>query len=301
MNLTSTEKPIIGFIGLGIMGRPMSKNLLSAGYPLVVYTRTKSKIEEMEKLGAKGAASPKDVASESDVVITMLPDSPEVEEVILGENGVIEGIRPETVVIDMSSIDPVVTRKVGAELAQKGANMLDAPVSGGESGAIKGELAIMVGGDKEVFERCLPIFQAMGRAITYMGGLGSGQTTKLVNQIIVGINIAALSEAFAFGAKAGLSAEDMHRAISGGMAGSRVMEMMVPRFVKRDFKPGFKLDLHIKDLKNAINAGMTLKSPLPLASFVEQAMISLSAEGKGESDHGCLVELWEELSGAEVR
>ncbi len=279
----------------------MSKNLLSAGYPLVVYTRTKNKIEEMEKLGAKGAASPKGVASQSDVVITMLPDSPEVEEVILGENGVIDGVKPGTVVIDMSSIDPVVTRRIGAVLAQKEVKMLDAPVSGGESGAIKGELAIMVGGDKEIFEQCLPIFQAMGRTITYMGKLGSGQTTKLVNQILVGINIAALSEAFAFGAKAGLSAEDIHRAISGGMAGSRVMEMMVPRFIKRDFKPGFKLDLHIKDLKNALNAGMALKSPLPLASFVEQAMISLSAEGKGDSDHGCLVELWEEFSGAEVR
>lgn len=295
------EKERIGFIGLGIMGKPMSKNLLKASYPLTVYTRKREKIEEMIKLGAKGANSPKEVAENSDIVITMLPDSPEVEEVIFGERGVIEGIKSGSIVIDMSSIDPKTTIKIGTALEKKGVEMLDAPVSGGEEGAIKGELSIMVGGKKEIFERCLPIFQAMGKNITYVGPLGSGQIVKLVNQIIVAINIAGICEAFSLGKKAGLSIETVFNAIRGGLAGSKVMDTKVPRFIGRNFDPGFKLDLHIKDLKNALLMGKELKVPLPFTSLVQQIMISLSGKNEGDKDHSILVKFWEDLLGVEVK
>ena len=230
-------KPVVGFIGLGIMGKPMSRNLLQAGYPLVVYTRTKAKIEDMVKEGAQGATTPQEVGEKSEIVITMLPDSPQVEEVILGENGVLEGINKGKIVIDMSSIDPFSTQRIGKALSLKGVEMLDAPVSGGEEGAIKGELSIMVGGKKEIFDKCLPIFQILGKNITYVGELGSGEMAKLVNQIIVAVNLAALCEAFTFGAKAGLKVETIYQAIKGGMAGSKVMDMKVPRFENRDFTP----------------------------------------------------------------
>ncbi|MDK2897477.1 MAG: 2-hydroxy-3-oxopropionate reductase [Candidatus Atribacteria bacterium] len=296
-----TSKPVVGFIGLGIMGKPMSRNLLRAGYPLVVYTRTRSKLEEMAKEGAEIANSSQEVAEKSEIVITMLPDSPQVEEVILGERGVLAGMKKGKVVVDMSSIDPLVTKRIGKLLSQKGVEMLDAPVSGGEEGAIKGELSIMVGGKKETFGQCLPLFQVLGKSITYVGELGSGEMTKLVNQIIVAVNLAALSEAFVLGAKAGLQAETVYQAIRGGMAGSRVMEMKAPRFWERNFEPGFKLDLHLKDLKNALAAAREMKAPLPFTSLVEQIMITLTGKGKAEVDHGALVEFWEELSGTQVK
>jgi len=296
-----TSKPVVGFIGLGIMGKPMSRNLLRAGYPLVVYTRTRSKLEEMAKEGAEIANSSQEVAEKSEIVITMLPDSPQVEEVILGERGVLAGMEKGKVVVDMSSIDPLVTKRIGKLLSQKGVEMLDAPVSGGEEGAIKGELSIMVGGKEETFGQCLPLFQTLGKSITYVGELGSGEMTKLVNQIIVAVNLAALSEAFVLGAKAGLQAETVYQAIRGGMAGSRVMEMKAPRLWERNFEPGFKIDLHLKDLKNALAAAREMKTPLPFTSLVEQIMITLTGKGKAEVDHGALVEFWEELSGTQVK
>jgi len=296
-----TTKPVIGFIGLGIMGKPMSYNLLRAGYPLVVYNRTKAKVEEMVKEGAQAAKNPKEVGEKSEVVITMLPDSPEVEEVILGEKGVLEGVERGKIVIDMSSIDPLSTRKIGEALSLKEVEMLDAPVSGGEEGAIKGELSIMVGGKKEIFDKCFPIFQVLGKTINYMGELGSGEVTKLVNQIIVALNLAALSEAFTLGAKAGLKVETMYQAIRDGMAGSKVMDMKVPRFQERDFTPGFKIDLHLKDLKNALNTALRMKVSLPFTGVVEQVMVALSGEGEGEKDHGAIIKFWEELSQVEVK
>lgn len=294
-------KPVVGFIGLGIMGKPMSRNLLQAGYPLVVYTRTKAKIKEMEKEGAQGATTPREVGEKSEIVITMLPDSPQVEEVILGENGVLAGVDKGKIVIDMSSIDPFSTQLIGKALSLKGVEMLDAPVSGGEEGAIKGELSIMVGGKKEIFEKCLPIFQTLGKNITYVGELGSGEMTKLINQIIVAVNLAALCEAFALGAKAGLKAETIYQAIRGGMAGSKVMDMKVPRFENRNFAPGFKIDLHLKDLKNALSTAREMKIPLPFTSGVEQIMIALSGKGKGDKDHGAMIEFFEELIQVEVK
>lgn len=294
-------KPTIGFIGLGIMGKPMCRNLLQAGYPVVVYTRTKSKIEEMVKEGAQGAETPREVGEKSEVVITMLPDAPQVEEVILGERGVIKGIERGKIVVDMSSIDPLSTRRIGEVLVSQGVEMLDAPVSGGEEGAIKGDLSIMVGGKKEVFEKCLPIFQVLGKTITYVGELGSGEMTKLVNQIIVAVNLAALGEAFTLGAKAGLKAETMYQALRGGMAGSKVMDMKVPRWEERNFAPGFKIDLHLKDLKNALVTAQEMKVPLPFTSLVKQVMIALSGKGEGEKDHGAMIKFWEELSQIEVK
>ena len=294
-------KPTIGFIGLGIMGKPMCRNLLQAGYPVVVYTRTKSKIEEMVKEGAQGAKTPREVGEKSEVVITMLPDAPQVEEVILGERGVIKGIERGKRVVDMSSIDPLSTRRIGEVLVSQGVEMLDAPVSGGEEGAIKGDLSIMVGGKKEVFEKCLPIFQVLGKTITYVGELGSGEMTKLINQIIVAVNLAALGEAFTLGAKAGLKAETMYQALRGGMAGSKVMDMKVPRWEERNFTPGFKIDLHLKDLKNALVTAQEMKVPLPFTSLVKQVMITLSGKGEGEKDHGAMIKFWEELSQIEVK
>ncbi|HOQ67918.1 MAG TPA: 2-hydroxy-3-oxopropionate reductase [Candidatus Atribacteria bacterium] len=294
-------KPTIGFIGLGIMGKPMCRNLLQAGYPVVVYTRTKSKIEEMVKEGAQGAKTPREVGEKSEVVITMLPDAPQVEEVILGERGVIKGIERGKIVVDMSSIDPLSTRRIGEVLVSQGVEMLDAPVSGGEEGAIKGDLSIMVGGKKEVFEKCLPIFQVLGKTITYVGELGSGEMTKLINQIIVAVNLAALGEAFTLGAKAGLKAETMYQALRGGMAGSKVMDMKVPRWEERNFTPGFKIDLHLKDLKNALVTAQEMKVPLPFTSLVKQVMITLSGKGEGEKDHGAMIKFWEELSQIEVK
>ena len=294
-------KPTIGFIGLGIMGKPMCRNLLQAGYPVVVYTRTKSKIEEMVKEGAQGAETPREVGEKSEVVITMLPDAPQVEEVILGERGVIKGIERGKIVVDMSSIDPLSTRRIGEVLVSQGVEMLDAPVSGGEEGAIKGDLSIMVGGKKEIFEKCLSIFQVLGKTITYVGELGSGGMTKLVNQIIVAVNLAALGEAFTLGAKAGLKAETMYQALRGGMAGSKVMETKVPRWEERNFAPGFKIDLHLKDLKNALVTAQEMKVPLPFTSLVKQVMIALSGKGEGEKDHGAMIKFWEELSQIEVK
>jgi 2-hydroxy-3-oxopropionate reductase len=294
-------KKRIGFIGLGIMGKPMAKNILKAGFSLVVYSRSKEPVEELVKAGALPANSTQGVAERSDAVITMLPDSTEVKEVILGRNGVIQGVRGGSVVIDMSSINPLVTVEISRELKGKGVKMLDAPVSGGETGAIQGTLAIMVGGEEEVFEDCLEIFKSMGRNIVHVGGIGAGGFVKLVNQIIVALNIAAVGEGFSLGVKAGIHPQVIYQAIRGGLAGSQVLETKTPMIFERNFKPGFKVKLHQKDLNNALSTAMDLGVPLPLSSFVQQIFVSLVAEGKGEEDHSALATFFEKMAGVEIR
>ena len=291
----------LGFIGLGIMGRPMAKNLLKAGFSLTVFSRSKGPVEELVKEGALSAGSPKDVAMRSEVVITMLPDSPEVEEVILGKNGVILGARPGSVVIDMSSINPLVTKKVAGELKKNGVAMLDAPVSGGETGAIQGSLAIMTGGDEMVFKDCLPIFEALGGNIIRVGEIGAGGFAKLVNQIIVALNIAAVGEAFSLGVKAGLEPQTLYQAIRGGLAGSSVLDAKSPMMMGRNFKPGFKIKLHLKDLNNALSTAKELDLPLPLTSIVQQILISLIAEGRGDQDHSAIATFFEKMGRVEIK
>ncbi len=294
-------KRTVGFIGLGIMGKPMAKNILRAGFPLVVYSRTKDPVEELVKEGALSANSSKGVAEKSDVIITMLPDSSDVRDVILGGNGIIYGAKPKSVVIDMSSINPLVTQEIEKVLREKEIEMLDAPVSGGEKGAIDGTLAIMVGGKKEVFEDCLDILKTMGKNIVHVGPIGAGGFVKLVNQIIVAINIAAIGEAFSLGIKAGIDPDLTFQAIRGGLAGSKILDAKLPMLLERNFKPGFKVKLHKKDLNNALLVARDLGVPLPMSSFVQQIFNSLMAEGKGEEDHSALATFFEKISGVEIK
>lgn len=292
----------IGFIGLGVMGRPMAKNLAKAGYSLVVWKHIDAKpVSELVATGATEAFSPKQVAEMSDVVITMLPDSAEVEEVILGKNGVLEGSRKGTVIIDMSSISPSSSKKIASEAEKKGVEVLDAPVSGGEPGAIQGTLAIMVGGKEATFNKCLDVLRTMGKTITRVGDAGAGQVVKLSNQIIVALNIAALSEAFVLGTKAGVNPKVIYEAIRTGLAGSNVLEAKISKILQRDFKPGFKMSLHYKDLKNALEAAGDLKVPLPLTALTKQILISLINDGKGEKDHSAIVNFTERLANAIVK
>jgi 2-hydroxy-3-oxopropionate reductase len=296
-----TMKKTVGFIGLGIMGKPMAKNLLKAGFPLVVFSRSKGPVEELVKEKARSAGSPREVAEQSEVIITMLPDSTDVKEVILGKDGVIEGVTSDAVIMDMSSINPMVTREIAQALKKKGVEMLDAPVSGGEPGAIEGTLAIMVGGERRVFEDCMEILKALGKSIVRVGEIGAGGFTKLVNQIIVALNIAAVGEAFSLGVKAGLDPQDIFTAIRGGLAGSRVLEAKAPMIFERNFKPGFKIKLHHKDLQNALASGKELGVPLPLSSQVQQIFVSLMSKGKAESDHSALATFFEELAQVEIK
>lgn len=291
----------VGFIGLGIMGKPMAKNLLKAGFPLVAFNRSKGPVEELVKEGAFSAGSPKGVAEQSGVIITMLPDSPEVKEVILGRDGVIHGAKPGSVVIDMSSINPLVTQEIAKTLKEKGVGMLDAPVSGGENGAIQGTLAIMVGGEEEVFKDCIEILKAMGKNIVHVGRIGAGGYVKLVNQIITALNLATVGEAFSLGVKAGLDPQVIYQAIRGGLAGSQILESKAPMIFGRNFKPGFKVKLHLKDLNNTLSAAKDLGVPLPLSSFVQQIFVSLMAEGRGEEDHSALATFFEKIAKVEIK
>ena len=291
----------IGFIGLGIMGKPMAKNLIKAGYSLVVNDINKEAVAELVASGAAEAASAKEVASQSDVVVTMLPNSPHVQTVVLGEGGVIEGAKEGLVVVDMSSISPIVSREVAAELAKKGVVMLDAPVSGGEPKAIDGTLAIMVGGPEETFKVVEPILQMMDKNVTLVGEIGSGNTTKLANQIMVAANIAGMSEALVLATKADVDPEKVFKAIRGGLAGSTVLDAKAPLVLDGNFKPGFRIDLHIKDLQNALDTAATVKTPTPLSDSIIGMMRSLSSDGKGSDDHGGLVQWYEKEAGIEVR
>lgn len=291
----------LGFIGLGIMGRPMAKNLLKAGYELVVYDINQDAVNELVACGAEAGLSSKDVASRSEVVITMLPNSPEVREVVLGKDGVAEGAKPGTIVIDMSSISPIVSQEVAEEFVKQEVIMLDAPVSGGEPKAIDGTLAIMVGGPQDTFEKVKDILLHMGSSAVLVGEIGSGNVTKLANQIIVALNIAAMSEAMVLAVKAGTDPEKVFQAIRGGLAGSTVLDAKMPLVLEGNFKPGFRIELHIKDLLNALETAHTVGVPLPLASQVLEFMQALKVDGKAKDDHGGLIQFYEKLAKVEVR
>ena len=291
----------IGFIGLGIMGKPMVRNLLKAGHGLTVYNRSRPAMEELKRAGAALGSSPKDVAAASEVIITMLPNSPDVEAVVLGPNGVLEGATSGTILIDMSTISPLVSQKIYQEAKKKGVKALDAPVSGGEKGAIEGILSIMVGGDQEVFEAVRPVLQAMGKTITYMGSAGAGGFTKLANQVIVAINLTAIGEALTLAAKAGLDPERLIQALGGGMAGSRCLEMKGPQIIKGNFQPGFKIDLHYKDLGLIMEAARSLQVPLPTTAIVQELFAALRAKGRGGLDHSAVITLIEDLAGVQAR
>ncbi|MDQ3183316.1 MAG: NAD(P)-binding domain-containing protein, partial [Actinomycetota bacterium] len=256
----------IGFVGLGIMGGPMAKNLMEADYELVLYNRTKEKAEEIAGDGATVADSPREVAENSDIIITMLPDSPQVEVILAGEGGVLEGLGEGSLVVDMSTISPVVTKVLAEKVEERGASMLDAPVSGGDVGAQQGELSIMVGGSEEDFERARPLFDVMGRAATHVGPVGAGQVVKACNQIVVALTIEAVSEALVLGSKAGVKPEKVVEALSGGLAGSAVMEAKKEKFFDHDFDPGFRVELHHKDLGIALAAGREYGVTLPVTA-----------------------------------
>ncbi len=288
---------VIGFIGLGIMGRPMARNLLKAGYPLVVHSRSRGPVDELVAAGARAGASAKDVADRCDVLITMLPNSPDVELVALGKDGIIEGARRGLVYVDMSTISPIVSQKVGRALEAKGVPMLDAPVSGGEKGAIDGALSIMVGGDQAVFDAVLPIFQAMGKTITRLGPLGFGGFTKLANQIIVAVNLTALAEALTLAKKAGLDRELTLKALAGGLAGSKCLDQKAPNYVANSYKPGFKIDLHFKDLGLIMESARALGVPLPATAVVQELFSALRVKGRGGLDHSGVITLLEDLAG----
>jgi len=290
-------KPRIGFIGLGVMGKPMAKNLLAAGYSVTVWNRTRSKMDELLALGAMGADSPKEVAENSDVVITMLTDSPDVEEVLLGPLGIVESAREGLIAVDMSTISPEVTRRIAEKMAQKGVKILDAPVSGGEIGAINGTLSIMVGGPEKTFEECLPIFQVLGKKVTYMGPNGTGQTTKLCNQVICALNIQAVCEGLILGAKAGLDLEKLLEVVMAGAASSWMLSNLGPKMLKRDFKPGFRIRHQQKDLRLALSAAAELDVPLPATGLVHQIFRIAEAEGLSESGTQALIAAIEKIAG----
>lgn len=290
----------IGFIGLGIMGKPMAKNLIKAGHELVVSDLVQSAVDELVAFGAEAAANGKDVASKCNVIITMLPNSPHVKTVVLGEGGIIEGAKVGAVVIDMSSIAPLASREISAALEQKGVDMLDAPVSGGEPKAIDGTLSVMVGGKKEVFDKYYDVMKAMAGSVVYVGDIGAGNTAKLCNQIVVAINIAAVSETFILAKKAGVEPELVYQAIRGGLAGSTVMDAKVPMMLDRNFKPGFKIDLHIKDLNNVLETSHSVGVPLPITSQVMEIMQAIKLDGCGVEDHSSIVKFYEKNANSEV-
>lgn len=291
----------VGFIGLGIMGKPMCLNLMKAGHDAVVLTLDEKVLADMAAKGATVANTPKAVAEQADVIITMLPNSPEVKKVVLGEDGIIEGARAGSTVIDMSSIAPLVSQEIAAELAKKGIDMLDAPVSGGEPKAIDGTLSVMVGGKAETFEKYRPLLQTMAASVVHTGDIGAGNITKLANQIIVALNIAAMSEALVLAAKAGVAPERVFEAIRGGLAGSTVLEAKAPLVMDRRFDPGFRINLHIKDLGNVMDTAHGVGAPLPLTASVMEIMQALKVDGMDHLDHGAIIRHYEKLAGVEVK
>ncbi len=291
----------IGFVGLGIMGKPMAKNLLKAGYSLTVYDVVGDRMEEVVTEGAAAASSSKEVAAKSDRTITMLPDSADSEAAILGANGVLEGANPGSVIIDMSSIAPLVSQRIAAECAKKGVEMLDAPVSGGEPGAVNATLAIMVGGKQEVFDRSYDLLKTMGANVVLTGGIGAGGVAKLANQIIVAANIEALSEALVLAQRAGVDPEKVFNAIRGGLAGSAVMEVKGPMMLDRNFRAGFRIRLHQKDLRNVLQTAQELSVPLPVTALLQQMLAALVNEGESEADHSAILHFLEGLAKVEVK
>ena len=290
----------IGFIGLGIMGKPMVRNLLKAGHEVIAFDIIDENVKNVVASGAKSATSAKDVAVQCSTIITMLPNSPHVKTVVMGKQGVLEGIKSGSTLIDMSSIAPGTSQEVCKACAAKGVKMLDAPVSGGEPKAIDGTLSIMVGGEKAVFDKFCDLLKTMGSSVTYCGPIGAGNTTKLANQIVVACNIAACAEALTLAKKAGVDPEVVFHAIRGGLAGSTVMNAKVPMMLEGNFKPGFKIDLHIKDLNNAIETGHACGSPLPLTAEVMEMLQTLHADGRGQEDHSSLANYYAKVSGTKI-
>jgi len=291
----------VGFVGLGIMGKPMARNLLKGGFSVAVASRSRAPVDELASEGAAPKDSPRACAEGRDAVITMLPDSPDSEKVILGENGVLEGASPGTVVIDMSSIAPSVSRKIGAACEAKGVDFLDAPVSGGEAGAIAGQLAIMAGGKRDVFARAEPLFQALGKSHVLCGGHGAGNTVKLANQIVVAANIEAVSEALVFARKAGVDPQVAFDAIRGGLAGSKVLEAKAPMMIGGNFQPGFRLRLHQKDLANALATAQEEAVPLPVTALLQQIVTALVVNGSGDLDHSAIARFVEDMAQTTIR
>lgn len=287
----------IGFIGLGIMGKPMALNLIKAGFEVTVWNRTASKMDELVSAGAASASSPAEVAEQSDIIITIVSDTPDVQEVILGDNGIINTVRAGSVVIDMSTISPSVTKDIAAALAEKEVDMLDAPVSGGDSGAIAGTLAIMVGGKKEVVERCRPVFEAMGKTITHVGGNGQGQTVKLCNQILVSVTNLAVCEAITLAETAGVDPHVMVEATKNGAAGSWQLANLGPKMADRDFDPGFRIDLQQKDLRLALEAIGELELSSPALALVHQLFNSNLSNGEKAEGTQALIKSLQRLNG----
>jgi 2-hydroxy-3-oxopropionate reductase len=294
------SNPVIGFIGLGIMGKPMARNLLKAEYPLVVHNRSSPAVEELSKDGTQAVGTAREVAERSEVIITMLPDSPDVELVYTSDQGVFAGAKPRMLLIDMSSISPIVARKLAAAAQERGCDMLDAPVSGGEAGAIGATLSIMIGGKISDVERAMPIFQVLGKNIVHVGEAGAGQVTKAANQMVVGTTIAIVGEALVLAAKAGVDPAKVRQALLGGFAQSKILEAHGQKMLDRNFKPGFRIRLHEKDMKIALGAGFEYGVPLMVTSQVAQMMSAMDSMGHGDLDHSGLVKLIEELANTEL-
>ncbi len=291
----------VGFVGLGIMGKPMARNLLKAGFELNVHSRSRPPVDELVSEGATAADSPSACASGMDAIVTMLPDSPDSEAVILGDDGVLSGARAGATIIDMSSIAPATSQRIAAACEAKRVDALDAPVSGGEPGAIAGQLAIMVGGKREAFDHCEPIFQAVGKSYVLCGGYGAGNTTKLANQIIVAANIEAVGEALVLVRKAGLDPNHVFEAIRGGLAGSNVLNAKAPMMIAGNFDPGFRIRLHQKDLNNALLTGKELGVPLPVTALVQQMIGALVVGGKGDRDHSAIATFIEDMAATKIQ
>lgn len=291
----------IGFIGLGIMGKPMSKNLIKAGYELIVSNHSPKAAKELAELGAEVMETPKQIAAAADIIITMLPNSPQVKEVVLGENGLVEGAKKGSVLIDMSSIAPLASREVAEALEKVGMEMLDAPVSGGEPKAIDGTISVMVGGKQEVFDQYKAVLQAMAGCVVRTGDIGAGNATKLANQIIVAVNIAGMSEALVLASKVGVDPELVYQAIRGGLAGSTVLDAKAPLILDRKFDPGFRIKLHIKDLQNVLDTSHEVGVALPMTAGIMEIMQALKTDGLGEEDHCSVVKYYEKLAHTEVK
>jgi 2-hydroxy-3-oxopropionate reductase len=290
----------VGFVGLGIMGRPMLKNLLKAGHAVIAFGRSPEKLNACVADGAQRGASNSDVGARASIVFTMLPDGPQVEEVVLGEGGILEGSKPGSLIVDMSSINPLVSQRIAEVCAAEGVDFLDAPVSGGEPKAIEGTLAIMAGGSEEGFRKAEPLLRCMGSSVTLTGGVGAGNVTKLANQIMVACNIAAMGEALALSTRCGLDPEVVVNAVKGGLAGSAVLNAKGPMLIARNFKPGFKIQLHQKDLRNALQTAEANQMFLPLTALIQQMLLSLMGDGKGELDHSAIATFVEKLSHVEI-
>lgn len=297
---TTSQKPVVGFIGLGIMGRPMARNVLAAGFPLVVYDLMSEPVNELVSAGATAANSPAEVAASADVVLLCLPDSPDVEAAMAGPQGLLASTRQGQILVDMSTISPVTARAMAEKAAVKGATLLDAPVSGGQVGAANGTLSIMVGGDAEALEQVRPILEAMGKTILHLGDSGAGQVAKACNQLVIAVTIEAVAEAMVLAAKAGVDPAKVRAALLGGYAYSRVLEGHGERFLERNFTPGFRTRLQYKDLNIAVDAGRAYSAPMPAAALVHQLYGAMMARGDADLDHSALVTLIEELAGQQV-